>query len=67
MTSARGRPAAPARDRASIFESTQQLYRVLEKQVLKYPDQWIGWTLLSSHMKIEELRPLVASAAPPIS
>ena len=57
---------APARDRASIFESTQQLYRVLEKQVLMYPDQWIGWTLLSSHMNIEELRPL-ASSAPPIS
>ncbi len=56
----------PARDRASIYESTQQLYHALEEQVLQLPEQWIGWPLLGSHMGIE-FQPTTAAGAPPIS
>jgi hypothetical protein len=44
---------APARDSASIRAATQELYRALERRVLQFPEQWIGWTLLGSHMGIE--------------
>jgi len=54
---------APARSRASIRESTQQLYQALERQILRSPEQWVGWTLLSSHMGIE-LQGAASSRAP---
>jgi lauroyl/myristoyl acyltransferase len=57
---------APARDRASIYESTQQLYHALEEQVLRFPEQWIGWPLLASHMGIK-LHSGTSAGAPPIS
>ncbi len=44
---------APGRDRSSIFEATQALYSKLEGEVRRYPAQWIGWTLLESHMGID--------------
>ena len=44
---------APERDRASILENTQQLYRVLERKALEFPEQWVGWILLASHMGID--------------
>jgi hypothetical protein len=43
----------PARDRESIRETTQELYRTLEQEVLRSPEQWIGWPLLASHMGID--------------
>lgn len=57
---------APARDKASVRQSTQQLYRALEKQALQFPDQWTGWPVLTSHMGIE-LRSKTSAEAPPIS
>lgn len=56
----------PARDRASVRESTQRLYGALEEQILRFPEQWIGWTLLSSHMGIE-LQGETAETAPTLS
>jgi lauroyl/myristoyl acyltransferase len=56
----------PARDRASIYQSRQQLYHALEEHVLRFPEQWIGWPLLPSHMGIE-LQPTASAGAPPIS
>ena len=53
----------PARDRASIHRSTQQLYSALEQQVLELPEQWTGWMLLPSQKGIE-LRPPASSRAP---
>ena len=44
---------APSRDRASIFENTQQLYDLLGRKVLEFLEQWIGWLLLGSHMGID--------------
>lgn len=44
---------APPRDRASIFAGTQALYGVLEEQVRRYPEQWVGWTILESHLGID--------------
>jgi hypothetical protein len=44
---------APRQDRDSIFSTTQALWTALERQVLRYPDQWIGWTRLSSHLGID--------------
>jgi hypothetical protein len=49
---------APARDRASILAATQALYGVLEEQVLRYPEQWVGWTILESHLGIDLGRPV---------
>ncbi len=49
---------APARDRASIFAGTQALYRALEGQVRRYPEQWVGWTVLESHLGIDLGRPV---------
>ncbi len=49
---------APARDRASIFRATQALYSVLEEQVRRYPAQWVGWTILESHLGIDLGRPV---------
>lgn len=43
----------PTRDPASIRETMQQLYGALEQRVRRFPDQWIGWTLLGSHMGID--------------
>jgi hypothetical protein len=43
----------PSRDRASIFAATQALYTELEVQVRRFPDQWVGWTLLESHMGVK--------------
>lgn len=57
---------APARDRASIYQSTQQLYHALEQEVLQLPEQWIGWPLLASHMGIE-LQSTTSATAPTIS
>lgn len=48
---------APSRDRASIFAATQALYGVLEEQVRRYPEQWVGWTILESHLGIDLGRP----------
>ncbi len=56
----------PSRDRASILESTQQLYQALEENVRQFPDQWIGWTMLASDMGVE-LQPATSTTAPPIS
>ncbi len=56
----------PARDRESIRETTQQLYRTLEQEVLRAPEQWIGWPLLASHMGID-LRPTTTASVPQIS
>jgi len=47
----------PGRDRASILAATQDLYAVLQQQVLRYPDQWVGWTILESHLGIDLGRP----------
>jgi lauroyl/myristoyl acyltransferase len=47
----------PARDRSSIFAATQALYSVLEEQVRRYPEQWVGWTVLESHLGIDLGRP----------
>jgi lauroyl/myristoyl acyltransferase len=44
---------APARERASIFAGTQALYGVLEEQVRRHPEQWVGWTVLESHLGID--------------
>ena len=44
---------APARSRQAIGETMQQLYGALEGEVLRLPDQWIGWTLLTSHLGID--------------
>ena len=49
---------APARDRASIFARTQALYGVLEEQVRRQPEQWVGWTILESHLGIDLGRPV---------
>jgi lauroyl/myristoyl acyltransferase len=49
---------APARDRASIFAATQAMYCVLEEQVRRYPDQWVGWTILETHLGIDLGRPV---------
>jgi lauroyl/myristoyl acyltransferase len=49
---------APARERASILAATQAMYRVLEEQVLRYQEQWVGWTILESHMGIDLGRPV---------
>jgi lauroyl/myristoyl acyltransferase len=57
---------APARDRASIHQSTQQLYRVLEEQARQFPDQWVGWPVLASQMGID-LQSKTSAEAPPIS
>jgi lauroyl/myristoyl acyltransferase len=48
----------PARDRASIFAGTQALYGVLEEQVRHHPEQWVGWTVLESHLGIDLGRPV---------
>ena len=53
---------APSRDRASIFQTTQQLYQALEQEVLRLPEQWIGWTLLNSHLGIDLQTKLTATA-----
>jgi hypothetical protein len=53
---------APARDREAIRESTQQLYTSLEREVRRYPAQWIGWTLLGSHMGIDLGQPAKGTA-----
>jgi lauroyl/myristoyl acyltransferase len=44
---------APLRDRASIFAATQALYDVLDEQVRLYPEQWVGWPVLESHLGID--------------
>jgi hypothetical protein len=56
----------PARDRESIQQSTQQLYHALEEQVLRFPEQWIGWALLASHMGVE-LRTATTEGVPTLS
>lgn len=56
----------PARDRSSIFAGTQALYSVLEEQVRRYPEQWVGWTVLESHMGID-LGPPAALRMPAVS
>lgn len=48
----------PSRDRASVLATTRDLYAVLEEQVLRYPDQWVGWTILESHLGIDLGRPV---------
>lgn len=50
--------APPSRDRASILAATQNLYSVLEGQVREHPDQWVGWTILESHLGIDLGRPV---------
>jgi len=54
--------AVPGRDRASVLAATQELYRVLEAQVRRYPDQWAGWPVLESHLGIDLGRPVAARA-----
>lgn len=56
----------PSRDRASILQGTQQLYQALEEKVRQFPEQWIGWTMLASHMGVE-LQPASSERAPTIS
>jgi hypothetical protein len=48
---------APGRDRVSIQAATQALYSELERQVLRTPSQWVGWTLLEQHMGIDLNQP----------
>jgi predicted LPLAT superfamily acyltransferase len=43
----------PGRGRASILEANQALYSELDRQVRRFPAQWVGWTLLESHMGID--------------
>jgi lauroyl/myristoyl acyltransferase len=57
--------AAPSRDRASIFATTQRLYGALEQRVREFPEQWAGWTLLE-HMGIQ-LETKAGAAAPTLS
>ncbi len=57
---------APARDRESIRQGTQQLYQALEQRVLQFPEQWIGWTMLASHMGVD-LPAAPSSEAPTLS
>lgn len=43
-----GQPLSPpARDSASVRAATQELYAALEAMVLRFPDQWAGWQILS--------------------
>jgi lauroyl/myristoyl acyltransferase len=56
----------PSRDRVSILRSTQRLYEVLEEKVRQFPEQWVGWTMLASHMGID-LSPAASQATPTIS
>jgi hypothetical protein len=43
----------PARRREAILETNQALYSELDRQVRRFPSQWVGWTLLESHMGID--------------
>lgn len=36
----------PERDSASVRAGAQELYQALERMVLRFPDQWIGWQTL---------------------
>ncbi len=56
---------APARERASVLATTQELYRVLEAEVRQNPDQWAGWTMLESHLGVD-LGRKVASHVPAV-
>lgn len=57
---------APARDRASILECTQRLYRALEERVLQFPGQWMGWPMFATQAGVE-LRPTAPTEAPTLS
>lgn len=46
-------PVPPPTDRGSVLERTQQLYTLLEQQVRRHPEQWVGWTLLESHLGVD--------------
>ncbi len=50
-------PLPPPSGKASVLRTAQELYGLLEQQVLRYPDQWVGWTLLKSHLGIDVDRP----------
>ncbi len=43
----------PSRKRSSIVDANQALYSELDRQVRRFPAQWVGWTLLESHMGID--------------
>jgi lauroyl/myristoyl acyltransferase len=45
--------AAPSRQRSSVLDANQALYSELDRQVRRFPAQWVGWTLLESHMGID--------------
>jgi lauroyl/myristoyl acyltransferase len=44
---------APARDKESVQAGAQALYLALEQFVRRFPEQWVGWTQLNSHMGID--------------
>lgn len=46
-------PLAPPAGRAAVLSAAQDLYVLLEQQILRYPDQWVGWTLLESHLGVD--------------
>jgi lauroyl/myristoyl acyltransferase len=47
----------PSPQRSDIFKTTQELWTALEEQVLKHPEQWIGWTRLQSQLGIDPAQP----------
>ena len=52
----------PKTERSAIFKTTQDLWAALERQVLSYPELWVGWTRLGSHLGID----VSAPAADPV-
>lgn len=50
----------PTRQRSSILAANQALYTELEQQVRRFPSQWVGWTLLESHMGVDLSQDLTA-------
>lgn len=55
----------PSPQRSAVLETTQTLWSVLEQQVLKHPEQWIGWTRLQSQLGIDLTQPSVTPAHAP--
>jgi hypothetical protein len=53
----------PTRQRSSILAANQALYTELDRQVRRFPSQWVGWTLLESHMGVDLSQGLAAEAA----
>lgn len=57
-------PLPPPAGKAEVLRTTQELYSLLERQVLLNPDQWVGWTLLKSHLGVDTSRSPEAAPGP---